>query len=106
MSMNDTEIKKLTYDEIIELRNQWHQKAMKRELERIAEEVAKKIREFMNSTQCWDPYIKVGQKPLPLTMVEEYLSTQFTIKFNLHYQLHTYHTNNLVVLLCEGDAKP
>lgn len=101
--MSDAEIKKLTYDEVIELRNEYHQKAMKRELERIAEEVAKKIREFMYSTDRWDPYIKVGQNPLPLTMVEEYLSTQFTIQLNLHYQLHTLHPNKLIVFIREGD---
>jgi hypothetical protein len=103
--MNDTEIKKLTYDEIIELRNQYHQKAINLALESIAEQVATKIRHFIYSTDSWDPFIKVGQKPLPLTMVEEYLSTKFTIQLRVYYQ-GAVNSNVLVVLLCEGGARP
>ena len=103
--MSDAEIKKLTYDEIIELKNEWHQKTINRELERIAEEVAKKIRQFIYGTECWGPYIKVGLNPLPLTMIEEYLSTQFTIQFKVEYLGNTDKTRNLFVLLCGGDER-
>ena len=60
--MSDAEIKKLTYDEIIELRNQWHQRTINLALESIAEQVAEKIRQFIYSTDDWNPFIKVGRK--------------------------------------------
>jgi hypothetical protein len=99
--MSDAEIKKLTYDEIIELKNQYHQKTINLALESIAEQVATKIRHFIYGADSWDPFIKVGQKPLPLTMVEEYLSTQFTIGLKVYYQGVT--DKVLVVLLCGED---
>ena len=41
--MSDAEIKRLTYDEIIDLRNKRQQEEINKELEKIAEKVAKKL---------------------------------------------------------------
>lgn len=97
--MSDAEIKKLTYDEIIELKNQYHQKSINLAIESIAEQIATKIHHFIYSTDSWDPFIKVGAKPPPLTMIEEYLSARFTIRLKVYYQFTATANNNVLVVL-------
>jgi len=101
--MSDAEIKRLTYDEIIDLRNKRQQEEINKELEKIAEKVAKKIEYFICGLN-WDPKIESGLKErLPLTMIEEYLSTQFTVQFKVQV-LHGISggKDTLYVDLCGG----
>jgi hypothetical protein len=79
--LESNEIKTLTYDELLHLRNEYKLEKINEELERIASELVIRLRLYVMGDKWNTFFYSELLEPLPTNIVEEYLNNQFTARF-------------------------
>ena len=81
--LESNEIKTLTYDELLHLRNEYKLEKIAQELERIASDLVTRLRLYVMGDK-WNSFFP-SELPELLSekVVEEYLNNQFTSRFTV-----------------------